>query len=561
MDLTVFCITEGAETSFPVDIEPTKTVGHLKDAIKTKKATVFKDVDADQLTLWRVSIPVGDLTAFLASSPNTEKLLESFQNKTKLDDPRTPLSSVLPPVPAYNEYIFVEAPGLSESDILAMSLPMIRLVRRNDRPASSSSTKSATGRMPTSVTEWTTFENDARLYDAERVRTFKQGDITFDDQATYCDENTLTSTYDRNVLTVLKRMREGSISFGSHNATIVVGEPDRVIFRPTGELLLAIELKTPSALRSDDLVQLYEQDLALLMNDFVLSSSSTRIIQQIHGYLCVNRLRYGVLSTYNQTWLLRRTRNDLEVSPVITFNNNDPSVLRSLSYILKLALEEASETPPGPVTPHPNPPQSTSSGTSTEGEDSDSDYRPAHYFGKRNIHQPVTLSTGFTVSVGDVHLPEFKWQGVLGSGRTGTVFKAEWRGEVVAAKICDLNQHPELKEEILTEVAVYETLNSLQGICIPQVRCTGFYSGLFVVALEFAGTPSEIDNLDQRDRLRVVQIFSQLHSFGILHGDTRPENILVRGEDIFLIDFGNSKIADKTELNNEMLAVKRILGL
>jgi hypothetical protein len=179
---------------------------------------------------------------------------------------------------------------------------------------------------------------------------------------------------------VLKRL-QGGISFGGPSATIVVGEPDRIVFRTTGELLLAIELKTPSTPRSDNLVRLYEQDLALSMANFAPNSSSTHVIQQIHGYLCVNRLRYGVLTTYNQTWLLKRLGNGLEVSRVINTDDQDPSVLRSLSYILKLALEHASEPSPVP-SPSNSPRQPAGSGTSTEDDDDDDrDYHPATYFG------------------------------------------------------------------------------------------------------------------------------------------------------------------------------------
>ncbi|KAF8923165.1 hypothetical protein BGZ47_004977, partial [Haplosporangium gracile] len=43
---------------FSVDIDASKTVDHLKKLIKTEKANDFQDVDADKLTLWRVSIPL-----------------------------------------------------------------------------------------------------------------------------------------------------------------------------------------------------------------------------------------------------------------------------------------------------------------------------------------------------------------------------------------------------------------------------------------------------------------------------------------------------------------------
>ncbi|KAF9984705.1 hypothetical protein BGZ65_012828 [Modicella reniformis] len=56
--LTLFCLAEGETTSFPVEVDPTKTVDHLKELIKTKKSPEFDDFAADKLTLWRVSLPV-----------------------------------------------------------------------------------------------------------------------------------------------------------------------------------------------------------------------------------------------------------------------------------------------------------------------------------------------------------------------------------------------------------------------------------------------------------------------------------------------------------------------
>ncbi|KAH7048589.1 hypothetical protein BKA57DRAFT_513495 [Linnemannia elongata] len=58
--LTLFCLVDGEATSnaFSVEIEPTKTVDALKNAIKTKKAPEFDNIAADKLTLWYVLIPV-----------------------------------------------------------------------------------------------------------------------------------------------------------------------------------------------------------------------------------------------------------------------------------------------------------------------------------------------------------------------------------------------------------------------------------------------------------------------------------------------------------------------
>jgi hypothetical protein len=57
MSITLFCLVQGASTAFPVDIDSSLTVGHLKDAIKAKKAPEFDSWAAYRLRLWKVEIP------------------------------------------------------------------------------------------------------------------------------------------------------------------------------------------------------------------------------------------------------------------------------------------------------------------------------------------------------------------------------------------------------------------------------------------------------------------------------------------------------------------------
>ncbi|KAH7056123.1 hypothetical protein BKA57DRAFT_196881 [Linnemannia elongata] len=76
--LTLFCLVDGEATSnaFCVKIESSKTIGDLKEFIKTK-TNDFQDVDADKLTLWRVSIhddDDNDLPVLLDSVPVKKKL-------------------------------------------------------------------------------------------------------------------------------------------------------------------------------------------------------------------------------------------------------------------------------------------------------------------------------------------------------------------------------------------------------------------------------------------------------------------------------------------------------
>ncbi|KAG0285650.1 hypothetical protein BGZ97_007715, partial [Linnemannia gamsii] len=86
--LTLFCLVGGEARcqAFSVDIDASKTVDHLKKFIKAEKTNNFSDADADQLTLWRVSVAITD------DDEELPILLDSV-NKKKLG-PATRISKV-----------------------------------------------------------------------------------------------------------------------------------------------------------------------------------------------------------------------------------------------------------------------------------------------------------------------------------------------------------------------------------------------------------------------------------------------------------------------------------
>ncbi|KAF8453698.1 hypothetical protein BGX38DRAFT_1176694 [Terfezia claveryi] len=57
MLLTLFCLVQGTQTAFAVDIDRNKTVSHLKGAIKAEEPNVLACVGAPDLRLWKVEIP------------------------------------------------------------------------------------------------------------------------------------------------------------------------------------------------------------------------------------------------------------------------------------------------------------------------------------------------------------------------------------------------------------------------------------------------------------------------------------------------------------------------
>ena len=65
-----------------------------------------------------------------------------------------------------------------------------------------------------------------------------------------------------------------------------------------------------------------------------------RALKQAFGYIRLNGYRYGVLSTYEQTWFLMRMEQDstvLLVSPTIAFDSAEPTLLQCYLWFIRKA--------------------------------------------------------------------------------------------------------------------------------------------------------------------------------------------------------------------------------
>lgn len=111
--LTLFCLVDGEKTAFPVEFVPSDSVGKLKDLIKAKKSVVFEHVDANNLTLWKVSIPV---------VPNKERKAISLAEvpwKEELDE-MDDLSDVFKETPPKKTiHVIIQRPPPSNANALA----------------------------------------------------------------------------------------------------------------------------------------------------------------------------------------------------------------------------------------------------------------------------------------------------------------------------------------------------------------------------------------------------------------------------------------------------------
>ncbi|CAB5215226.1 unnamed protein product [Rhizophagus irregularis] len=57
-DIMLGCFVVGEDQAFIIEIDRTKTISQLRDTIKAYKENVFKTLDANQLRLWKVNIPL-----------------------------------------------------------------------------------------------------------------------------------------------------------------------------------------------------------------------------------------------------------------------------------------------------------------------------------------------------------------------------------------------------------------------------------------------------------------------------------------------------------------------
>lgn len=100
--------------------------------------------------------------------------------------------------------------------------------------------------------------------------------------------------------------------------------------------LFPIEMKRSVYLHLDDGVsfqQAYEGQGSS-------SRSPAGPLKQIYGYMKLNGYRYGVLSTYTQTWFIKRVGeqgNDVLVSPTIYFNSTVPTLLQCYLWLIRTA--------------------------------------------------------------------------------------------------------------------------------------------------------------------------------------------------------------------------------
>lgn len=113
---------------------------------------------------------------------------------------------------------------------------------------------------------------------------------------------------------------------------------------------------------------------------------------------------------------------------------------------------------------------------------------------------------------------------------------------------------------------VYRKLLTVACCHLPQIYEVAEQDGKVAVLEEFVYGDTlyfllEADVISQKNAKKVMtqlcQVLSILHSLGVVHRDIKPENIIIRGDEVVLIDFDAARIY-KEELSGDTVVLGTI---
>ncbi|KAI3630694.1 hypothetical protein MIR68_012129 [Amoeboaphelidium protococcarum] len=240
--------------------------------------------------------------------------------------------------------------------------------------------------------------------------------------------------------------------------------------------------------------------------------------------MTMNRHRYGVLSTFNETVFLRKVEDPekegcslLEISPAVRCSQRRPFTLVS-AWLFILAQIES----------HPN----------------EWMYASPH---SSNVVSPAITRRARSISYTSDELDKFcHWKNIIARGKTGAVAVGSYAShQGVIFKTVDLSKRPEAKALFDHEVRMYYELESLQGSVIPKFYAYGTWCGfLQMIVIENVGLSMTIEQCKERQG-DIDAALKQIHDLGYQHGDVRPANLTIDNQGrVRIIDLERTQKVD-----------------
>ena len=157
----------------------------------------------------------------------------------------------------------------------------------------------------------------------------------------------------------------------------------------------------------------------------------------------------------------------------------------------------------------------------------------------------------------------------MGEGASGVVRRAIINGREVAAKL-PVSAKPQYMESLEREVAIMRSkqLLQLQGLAVVPLIAVGTAGGLPFLATKLMGPPAaEAPPLSAKQEAAAISGLMRMHAAGVLHGDARPENLLLPRDDVeagvpMWADLGKATFSnDRREHDAEVADCKRLLAM
>ncbi|KAG0195475.1 hypothetical protein BGX28_001302, partial [Mortierella sp. GBA30] len=348
------------------------------------------------------------------------------------------------------------------------------------------------------------------------------------------------------------------------------GIPDLVCLKENSDpelpesVLFPIEIMRPVLLQSEDL--LHDSLAEDRTGD---ARGVVGPVNQAYGYMRLNGYGYGILSTYEQTWFMKRGdqgTNDLMISPTIAFDISEPSLLQCYVWFIRQAVaDERPLDPPTDIEKYQmlkderrNDKRRRGTRSNKKKKDSFKAFT-SFIFGSRKTQSTSSKSTS------RVTLPDFEKTELISHNERAQTYKASWRGHDVIVKKCDIWNEGPVAKELKNEAKVYQKLQALQGRYIPELWLAGVADGLeMVLVTDFVGTEVSQELLDDTAQRKIREALSAIHELGVVHGDIRPQNIVMQGRGpdakFYFVDFGFSRFTvDKSELLQETATLNSLL--
>lgn len=144
---------------------------------------------------------------------------------------------------------------------------------------------------------------------------------------------------------------------------------------------------------------------------------------------------------------------------------------------------------------------------------------------------------------------------IIGGGCGGIIFSAELGGMKFAIKRVSM-----LRVITLFEISFYKVLSHPNIVLVNEIIFEKEYA---YIVMSMMDKELDLRNLnEERSRILLYQILSvlnYLHDNGVYHNDTAPNNIMMKGTQIYMIDFELATFRKNSIINDQILLIDFLL--